>query len=359
MVKLHVLAVASCLASLCPQDVFAIPSAHRAINTVRGLHGALHLRDTTSTNTKSPYILRTVTSNTWSGWHGVEKIFSFGDSWSDSGFNPTGSQPNDTYPLGNPFSNSSTPPYHTFTNGINWIEFLTFKYNASQVDTYNLAVSGSVVDATTLDKSNAFDLVRQISERFVPNYVSKNSTVWTGSNSLFSLFFGINDVNRSWEKRDSKIADAIFSSYLKQLNELHRLGARNFLIHTVPPIDRGPYVEEAERKVMAQDINDFNYRMTQLFAHFTGDKNDVSVLLFHTNNLFSEVMDNPSIFPQTAIYKDTKDACKAYEQGEVPRMDYFNSTCEYPVNEYLWLNGLHPTYPVHEAIAAQLAIALA
>lgn len=117
-------------------------------------------------------------------------------------------------------------------------------------------------------------------------------------------------------------------------------------------------MDEPDQTVVAQDINDFNYRMTKLFDSFTKDK-DVSVLLFHTNKLFSEVIDDPSVFPQTAIYKNTTGSCKAYEQGEVPRMDFFNSTCEYPVNEYLWLNGLHPTYPVHEALAAQLAVALA
>ncbi|KAL8944494.1 MAG: hypothetical protein Q9216_000404 [Gyalolechia sp. 2 TL-2023] len=282
-----------------------------------------------------------------------------GDSWTDSGFNPSGSQPNDTYPLGNPFGNSSSPPYHTFTNGINWIEFLTFKYNASQVDTYNLAVTGSVVDSVPIGTLPTSDLVHQISDRFVPNYVTQNRTVWTASNSLFSLFFGVNDVNRSWDKKDAKINDAIFKTYLEQLNELHGHGARNFLIHTVPPIDRGPYVEEPDQSLVARDINDFNYRMTKLFDSFTKDKKDVSVLLFHTNKLFSQVMNDPSVFPQTAIYKNTTGSCKAYEQGEVPSVDFFNSTCEYPVNEYLWLNGLHPTYPIHEAIAAQLAVALA
>ncbi|KAL8933777.1 MAG: hypothetical protein Q9211_005587 [Gyalolechia sp. 1 TL-2023] len=281
-----------------------------------------------------------------------------GDSYTDSGFNPTGSQPNDTYPLGNPFSDSSTPPYHTSTNGPNWIRYLTSKYNASQVDTYNLAVAGSYVNSTAVGANPASDLVHQISDRFVPNYVEKTTTVWTPSNSLFSLFFGINDVNHPWDKKDPKIHDAIFSTYLEQLDELHRHGARNFLLHTVPPIDRQPPVYERDQIPQAHDVNDFNYRMTELFASFIKDK-DVSVLLFNTNKLFSLVIDDPSVFPQTAIYKDTQGVCEAYGHGDVPSMDFFNSTCEYPVNEYLWLNNLHPTYPVHEALAAQVAIALA
>jgi phospholipase/lecithinase/hemolysin len=29
-------------------------------------------------------------------------------------------------------------------------------------------------------------------------------------------------------------------------------------------------------------------------------------------------------------------------------------SCDYPVNEYLWLNDLHPTFPVHNATAASI-----
>lgn len=143
-----------------------------------------------------------------------------GDSYTDSGFNPEGVQPNDTYPLGNPFTNSSTPPYHTFTNGPNWIQYLTFKYNESQVETYNLAVSGSTVDNSIFDEPGDADLVHQISGRFAPNYVNMESVGWTSSNALFSLFFGINDVNRSWNKQDGKVNEAIFSIYPKLLDSV-------------------------------------------------------------------------------------------------------------------------------------------
>ena len=127
----------------------------------------------------------------------------------------------------------------------------------------------------------------------------------------------------------------------------------------MPPIDRGPYVPKSDAAIEAPDINDFNYRMTVLFDDFTKHHPNVSATLFSTNDLFSKVIDNPGAFPQTAIYKNTTGSCKAYEQGDVPRMDYFNTTCQYPVNQYFWLNGLHPTYPIHEALAAQVADALA
>lgn len=35
-------------------------------------------------------------------------------------------------------------------------------------------------------------------------------------------------------------------------------------------------------------------------------------------------------------------------------MNYFDPSCGIPVNEYLWLNDLHPTYPIHNLIASQI-----
>jgi phospholipase/lecithinase/hemolysin len=35
-----------------------------------------------------------------------------------------------------------------------------------------------------------------------------------------------------------------------------------------------------------------------------------------------------------------------------------DASCDLPVNEYLWLNDLHPTFPVHNATAASIAALL-
>ncbi|KAL8713564.1 MAG: hypothetical protein Q9220_002426 [cf. Caloplaca sp. 1 TL-2023] len=174
------------------------------------------------------------------------------------------------------------------------------------------------------------------------------------------MFFGINDVDRSWRLHNSRTNDAVFTSYLKLMETLYTFGARNFLLHTIPPINRGPFVSAADHPIEGSDINDFNYRMSLLYKSFTSNHTDVSVLLFNTNKLFSETIDDPTVWPQTTIYKNTTGACRAYNDFNLPSMDFWNRTaCERPVNEYLWLNGLHVTYPIHEALAAQVAVALA
>lgn len=40
-------------------------------------------------------------------------------------------------------------------------------------------------------------------------------------------------------------------------------------------------------------------------------------------------------------------------------MDYYDPTCGIPVNEYFWLNSLHPTYPIHNVLAEKVSQLLA
>ncbi|CAO1602009.1 hypothetical protein XANCAGTX0491_005645 [Xanthoria calcicola] len=354
MVKTPSLQSLSCLAVLFTGGALTA-TTHGTSRHPRTVHGKLQRRNDSSTLT-----LATVTNGaTWSGWKGVEKIFSFGASYTDTLFDPTKAQPNDTYPLGNPFTNSSTPPYHTFTNGPNWIQYLTTKYNQSLIHTYNMALSGAVINTTAIGQNQPIDLIHQISDRFVPNYVKQNLAGWNASNSLFVLFFGNNEVDRTWKQQDARINLAVFESYLGQLEKLYELGARNFVLHTVPPIDRAPGKAPADRRLEANVVNDFNYRIKELFEAFTSAHENISALLFDFNSLCSQILSNPATFPQTANLKNTTGSCEAYKSNEVPSIDYRDPSCEYAVDEYFWLNELHPTYPVHEAHAAQLALALA
>jgi phospholipase/lecithinase/hemolysin len=37
-----------------------------------------------------------------------------------------------------------------------------------------------------------------------------------------------------------------------------------------------------------------------------------------------------------------------------PTEDYLDPRCYIPVNQYFWLNGLHPTYPIHDVMAEHI-----
>ena len=84
--------------------------------------------------------------------------------------------------------------------------------------------------------------------------------------------------------------------------------------------------------------------------------NDASFFRMGVNGLFSSIIDKPAYSDPTKIYKDTKQTCAAYaNDNNLPSKDYKSPECIYAVNEYFWLNGYHPTYPMHEAMASEIA----
>ena len=38
-----------------------------------------------------------------------------------------------------------------------------------------------------------------------------------------------------------------------------------------------------------------------------------------------------------------------------PAPDTLDPSCGIPVNQYFWLNSLHPTYPMHDVLAQKVA----
>lgn len=106
---------------------------------------------------------------------------------------------------------------------------------------------------------------------------------------------------------------------------------------------------------------------------------DVTTISFDTNFLFTAVLDNSTEFPGTAGYLNTTKYCPAYMEyvfstyyndsnpnipidlqrglttiSGTPTLTYFYPPCGIPVNEYFWLNSLHPTYPMHDFMASQI-----
>jgi hypothetical protein len=38
-----------------------------------------------------------------------------------------------------------------------------------------------------------------------------------------------------------------------------------------------------------------------------------------------------------------------------PTEDFFDTTCQYPANQYFWLNPLLPNTPIHDVLAQEVA----
>lgn len=93
---------------------------------------------TTSTSATMGPGSSTSTSSSPSTSATAKTWFSFGDSYTATGFSATGSQPSSGNPLGNP----SFPGNTACGNGIiNWVGYLANTYNTVLLSVYNHAVS--------------------------------------------------------------------------------------------------------------------------------------------------------------------------------------------------------------------------
>ncbi len=328
----------------------------------------------------------------WPGWAGIKHAFilyvhvgplssassnnSSGDSYTQTGFNYSGTpQPSPGNPMGNP-----RYPGYTSSNGPNWVGFLTTKYNASRLQTYNLGFGGATVDSALVAPflPTVLSLKDQVLSEFLPGYAGSSPSApdapaWRGDDSLFAVWIGINDIGNSYYKgagNNTAVTDAlnaaIYAVYTDLVERLYAAGARNFAFLTVPPVYRSPLSlgnDNASQALEKADIEAFNLLMADsraglaanLTARYPGSAN---AWVIDTNPLFGAVLDNPSAFAQTAAIKNTTAYCSDYSNG-TPAQDTLKPACGVPVNQYFWLNSLHPTYPIHDVVAEQLAKALA
>lgn len=247
---------------------------------------------------------------------GISSPFHSGDSYTTTGFNDTGVQPT----IGNPLGNPNYPGY-TASNGPNWIDFLTVKYNESQFLTYNLAYGGATVDSALVAPylPTVLSVAQQVENEFFPTYgISPAIAPWKASDTLFGVFIGINDVGNSYGKGAAVtkvLNDEIFAVYQGLMEMLYNIGGRNFLFLNVPPVDRSPLTSgqgAASQALEKADIEAFNDKIGDLADQLKDAHSDVNIFTVDTNELFTDVLDKPSSFPQTALYKNTTAYCDAY-----------------------------------------------
>lgn len=286
------------------------------------------------------------------GWSQLKYFFVFGDSYTQTGFNLTNGSPLPT--PGNPLGN---PPYPGFTSssGPNWIDFLTTEFNQSNVLTYNMAFGGATVDEDLIVafQPTVLSIKDQVQTLFLPNLA--NQTFWTSSDSLFFIWDGVNDVGRTYSSGVDLDAlyNQVIAEYFVLVNELYDAGARNFMFLDVPPIERspgttvlGPDVEAEEKSARLL----FNGKLAQSTGQLLQNHTDAKAFIFKSSAVFTKLLDDPAPFG----IKNTTGFCQDYSGG-TSTPTTFLPECGIPVNEYLWLNTLHPTWTVHQEVAKELA----
>jgi len=281
-------------------------------------------------------------------WNATEYMFVFGDSYTADGYNVSAG------------INSPDPGY-TFSNGQNWVEFLTGTYNQTAIKTFNLASGGATIDSALVPpyESTVLSVVDQVSQ-FNDYLASKPAgATWDSTNSLFAVWIGINDVGSSagWTNvTQFEFYGVLMDRLFSQVEDLYQNGARNFVFLTVPPVDRSPSTLQQGPIAAAQmstDIANYNTQLVQSARNFQANHTDLgSVTVFDTQAVFNALLDNWQAFG----FVNITGYCLAYADG-TPSPTYQVEGCA-PMSSYFWLNGLHPLFTVHNILANAISTAL-
>lgn len=151
-----------------------------------------------------------------------------GDSYTSTGFKSHGERPS-LGPGGNPIGN---PPFpgDTTSNGSNWIGKVTGK---GGILTYNYAAYAAVVNNSIIPPPIYVpDFVNQCNSFYAQLVPPPSFAQWRSDNSIFAIWFGINDIGQSLDKPD--VQATMLSSLFSLLSELYATGARRFIIFSVP-----------------------------------------------------------------------------------------------------------------------------
>ncbi|KAH6661444.1 fungal cellulose binding domain-containing protein [Plectosphaerella plurivora] len=260
---------------------------------------------------------------------GPNYLISFGDSYSQTGFNVNGAKANADNPIGNP-----SLPGFTASGGSNWVGFAVTEVNAGELFSYNLAYGGATT-AADIVKPFAADV--QSFQDQVNTFKSKlaGSAPWKADNALVAVWIGVNDVGNTFYGSTTPLYEQIITRYFAQLQTLYDMGLRNFALLSTPPIDKTPSVirggPNATGKA-APAIARYNQLLAKHLAEFKSSHADVKTWLIDTATAFNKALSNPKQYgaPDGTCYNSDGKSC-------------------------LWWNDYHPGIAIQKLVAEELA----
>ncbi|KAJ5385063.1 Lipase GDSL [Penicillium concentricum] len=257
-------------------------------------------------------------------------FFTFGDSYSMTSFDVSGTQPTPGNPMGNPTLGTGTTG-----GGINWVGDLTTVNNASLVLSYNFAVGGASLDNSLVKTNTAEDMVTQVAS-FETAYSKKPATApWTSDNAVFGFWIGINDIGWAASSNDASVlVPKIMAQYKAQAEKLYANGGRKFIFLNVPPVSRSPQIANQGTAVAtnhAKWLAAFNAALKTMVNEFIADNSGTTTVLYDTFAFMDKVLDAPATY-------GFNDATCINDDG---------TSC-------VWWNDYHPGHAYHKLQAADM-----
>ncbi|TGO80895.1 hypothetical protein BPOR_1560g00010 [Botrytis porri] len=259
----------------------------------------------------------------------VEYFITFGDSYSQTGFDPTLAQPAADNPLGNPNLQG-----YTTSGGFNWIGYLVETYNNTLMLSYNFAYGGATTNASLVAPfaPTVLSLIDQVGQfaKYIP------SGPWSSGNTLFGIWIGVNDVGNAWHLSNyTTVLAQIMESYFTEIQRLYNVGGRNFLFLTVPLTQDSPlFIAEgtAVQISLVIAISQYNSALVSRVAAFKAANAGSNTWVYDTQAPFLNAINNPT----------------AYGSADATCINADGISC-------LWWNDYHPSQIVHKLVAQGIA----
>lgn len=133
-------------------------------------------------------------------------------------------------PLGNPDFPGSTSAI-----GPNWLGWLLKRAPKNTLN-YNFAVGGATSDGSVTFPGGHNPFSVQVDDFMPVARHGEHFAPWTGNNSIFIVWFGVNDVDLTvtQAKPELEIVDFLIGKYFDSVDKLRVVGARRFLFLGVP-----------------------------------------------------------------------------------------------------------------------------
>ncbi|KAH8198379.1 hypothetical protein TruAng_007476 [Truncatella angustata] len=309
----------------------ATTTTSNAATTSSSITKATSATATTTVPTKGGSTSSTAPTSTATS--GTRYFITFGDSYSQTGFDINGTHPSAANPLGNP-----TLPGYTASGGLDWVGYMVTEHNSSLLLSYNLAYGGATTDANLVTPyaSTVLSFVDQVNE-FSTSLASKPSWApWTAENTLVGAWLGVNDVgNTFWLSNMTEVIDAVTTRYFELLQVTYNAGARNFVLLAVPPTDQTPLMlanDASSEASLVSAISTYNNFLSTKLATFKSNNSGVTAWLVNTTVPFMEAINNPTAYgaPNATCYNSDGVSC-------------------------LWFNDYHPGVKIQGLVADTVA----
>ncbi|KAF4968850.1 hypothetical protein FSARC_3816 [Fusarium sarcochroum] len=263
----------------------------------------------------------------------IDYLITFGDSYSQTGFDVNGEKPSASNPLGNP-----PFPGWTAAGGANWVGSLVKEQNNSVVLSYNFAFGGATVDAKIVKPyaDTVLSMVDQVNQ--FSNSIGKKPDYapWTASNALAGVWIGVNDVGNSYYLSDADaVVDKAVARYFELLQVLYKAGLRKFVLLSVPPTNLSPLMIQQgseSNALLVKSIKLYNSRLTSKLSAFKKANSGVKAVLVDTSVAFNKAIQNPKEYgaPDATCYNADGVSC-------------------------LWFNDYHPGVAINKLVAEEVA----